>query len=102
MPIALLVTTSAGANTEALVAGVVDLVRQRVGAVAALRKATVVPALPKTRSGKILRNVLRALADAEPYKLPGTIEDASVVGQVADAIDALGYGRGRNKEDSFR
>ena len=94
MPIALLVTT-AGADSDALVASVVDLVRQRVGAVAALRKAAVVPALPKTRSGKILRNVIRKIADADPYKLPGTIEDASVVGRVADAIDALGLGRRR-------
>ena len=53
----------------------------------------VVAALPKTRSGKILRKAIRAMADGDDtYKLPGTIEDASVVeDDVRPALASLGY-----------
>ena len=94
VPIALLVTTNS-TDDEALVAEVVGLVRERVGAVASMRQAAIVPALPKTRSGKILRNVIRAIADDVPYKLPGTIENASVVDGVVEAVESLGYGSQR-------
>ena len=94
VPIALLVTTNS-TDDEALVAEVVGLVRERVGAVASMRQAAIVPALPKTRSGKILRNVIRAIADDVPYKLPGTIENASVVDGVVEAVESLGYGAQR-------
>ena len=69
------------------------IVRDRVGAVAALKKVAVVKALPKTRSGKILRNILRKIADGEEYKLPGTIEREEVVDEVTIAIASLGYGK---------
>jgi propionyl-CoA synthetase len=65
--VALLVTASSVTAEQhpQIVSEVVQLVRERVGAVAALRQAAIVPALPKTRSGKILRNALRSIADNE-------------------------------------
>ena len=57
----------------------VALVRQRIGAVAALRTVRVVPALPKTRSGKILRGTMRGIAGGGDPAVPSTIEDASVL-----------------------
>ena len=74
---------------------VVQLVRDQVGAVASLKQAAVVAALPKTRSGKILRGTMRAIADGDEYTLPGTIDDASVLVGVTAALEGLGYARGR-------
>ncbi|HEX2704815.1 MAG TPA: propionyl-CoA synthetase, partial [Candidatus Lustribacter sp.] len=54
-------------------------VRSEVGAVAALRQVDIVAALPKTRSGKILRKTMREIADGHTPSVPGTIEDASVL-----------------------
>ena len=90
LPLALLVT-SAGEDGEVVDAAKLA-VRERVGAFASLGAAAVVGALPKTRSGKILRSSMRAIADARPYKLPGTIEDASVIDDhIVPALRALGY-----------
>ena len=50
-------------------------VRAELGAVAALKTAFLVPALPKTRSGKILRNLLRKIANGEEWQVPATIDD---------------------------
>jgi propionyl-CoA synthetase len=54
-------------------------VRERIGAIASLRDVAVVPALPKTRSGKILRRTMRGIADGRDEPIPATIEDASVL-----------------------
>jgi propionyl-CoA synthetase len=54
-------------------------VRDEVGAVASLRRIDVVAALPKTRSGKILRRTLREMADGKTPVVPSTIEDATVL-----------------------
>ena len=55
------------------------LVRSRVGAVAALKDVAVVQALPKTRSGKILRRTMREIADGAEGQIPATIDDPSVL-----------------------
>ncbi len=57
----------------------VALVRKEIGPVADFKNATIVDALPKTRSGKILRKTMRQIADGDDYKVPSTIEDSSVV-----------------------
>ena len=61
----------------------VAMVRNEIGAVATFRDVTVVPALPKTRSGKILRKTMRQIADHEEYTVPSTIEDRSVLDALA-------------------
>ncbi|MDP3891118.1 propionyl-CoA synthetase [Nocardioides sp.] len=64
---------------EELAAELVARVRDEVGAVAAFRDVTVVDALPKTRSGKILRKTMREIADGRDATIPSTIEDPAVV-----------------------
>ncbi|MFC0006782.1 propionyl-CoA synthetase [Micromonospora siamensis] len=75
------VVLRAGAEVdeEALAGELVALVRQRIGPVAAFRRVTVVPALPKTRSGKILRRTMRALVEGRDEPVPATIDDPSTL-----------------------
>lgn len=58
---------------------VVALVREEIGPVAAMKSVMIVPALPKTRSGKILRRSMRAIAEGRDEPVPSTIEDAGVL-----------------------
>jgi len=76
-----LVVLKAGVEIEpaVLAAELVALVRAEIGAVAALREVAVVPALPKTRSGKILRRSMRGIADGREEPVPSTIEDPAVL-----------------------
>ncbi|TQM39098.1 propionyl-CoA synthetase [Pseudonocardia cypriaca] len=60
-------------------AELVQLVRDQVGAVASLKEVAVVPALPKTRSGKILRKTMRGIADGLDEPVPSTIESVEVL-----------------------
>jgi propionyl-CoA synthetase len=69
----------------------VEKVRAQIGAVAAFKRAAIVPRLPKTRSGKVLRSTMRAIADAQPYTVPATIDDPKALDEIADALRALGY-----------
>ncbi|MBQ8820399.1 MAG: propionyl-CoA synthetase [Campylobacter sp.] len=74
-----------------IVDGAIALIRQEIGAVASFKLACVVNALPKTRSGKILRKNLKELADGIECKIPATIEDASVLDHCKEVIATLGY-----------
>jgi propionyl-CoA synthetase len=67
---------------DVLVKDLVALVRRDIGAVADFKHVTVVDALPKTRSGKILRKTMRQIADGEEYSVPSTIEDPGVIDQL--------------------
>jgi len=67
-------------------------VRAQIGAVASLHDIDVVPALPKTRSGKILRRTMREIADGGNPVVPGTIEDASVLGLLTPILRREGGG----------
>ncbi|MBW6434658.1 propionyl-CoA synthetase [Actinoplanes hulinensis] len=66
-------------DPAALETELVGLVRERIGAVAALRRIDVVAALPKTRSGKILRGTMRGIADGREEPVPATIENPDVL-----------------------
>lgn len=57
-------------------------VRDTIGAVAAFKTVYFVERLPKTRSGKILRKIIRAIADDVPYQVPSTIEDMTVLDEL--------------------
>ncbi|WP_272937658.1 propionyl-CoA synthetase [Mycolicibacterium moriokaense] len=74
-----LVVLKAGASGEGLPEELVQLVRDEIGAVACLRQVDVVTALPKTRSGKILRKTLRGIAHGKDEPVPSTIEDPAVL-----------------------
>ncbi|MFJ2768506.1 propionyl-CoA synthetase [Streptomyces sp. NPDC087300] len=65
------------------------LVRERIGAVATPRRVVPVPRLPKTRSGKILRGTVRAIADGRDYAVPATIEDAAVLTEITASLSGL-------------
>jgi propionyl-CoA synthetase len=81
------VVLKAGADIEPgqLQAEIVASVRDQIGPVAALKEVVIVPGLPKTRSGKILRRTMRGIADGRPEAVPSTIEDVRVL----DAITPL-------------
>jgi propionyl-CoA synthetase len=72
---------------------VVRMVRQQIGPVAAFRTALVVPSLPKTRSGKVLRGTMRKIADGQDYKVPATIDDSSVLNEITEELGRIGYGK---------
>jgi propionyl-CoA synthetase len=80
-----LVVVKAGAPTDGLAEELVKLVRDEIGAVAAFKLVDVVPALPKTRSGKILRKTMRGIAAGRDEPVPSTIEDPDVL----DALTAI-------------
>jgi len=69
----------ASADPDELSRELIQLIRERIGAVAAPRRVDVVAALPKTRSGKILRKTMRGIADGQDEPVPSTIEDPAVL-----------------------
>jgi propionyl-CoA synthetase len=77
---------------EQLLSELIQRVRDSVGPFASFRRAVVVKRLPKTRSGKILRQVLRKMIDGKPYIVPSTIDDPAIMGEVADAVAEQGAG----------
>jgi len=79
--------------SDEIAAELVQSVRDRIGPVAAFKQVAVVPRLPKTRSGKILRGTMRRIADSEPYRTPPTIDDSAALAEIRDALRALGYAK---------
>ncbi len=71
----------------------VALIREKIGPVASFRTAIVVPRLPKTRSGKILRGTMRKIADGEAWTSPATIDDPMILNEIGDALGGVGYGK---------
>jgi propionyl-CoA synthetase len=74
-----LVVLQAGASDDGLADELVAAVRDAIGAVACFRQVDVVAALPKTRSGKILRKAMRGIAHGKDEPVPSTIEDPAVL-----------------------
>lgn len=74
-----LVVLKSGVSGDGLEAELVAAVRHSIGAVASFNAVDVVPALPKTRSGKILRKTMRGIADGRDEPVPSTIEDPAVL-----------------------
>jgi propionyl-CoA synthetase len=72
---------------DEIVPEVVQLVRERIGPVAAFKSAVIVERLPKTRSGKILRSTMRRIADGEEYTTPPTIDDPAILDEIAAALE---------------
>ena len=80
----------AGVNRppQEIEAEVVKLVRDKIGPVAAFKTAIIVPRLPKTRSGKILRGTMKKIADQDPWSTPATIEDPNALDEIREALEA--------------
>ncbi|MEZ5707946.1 MAG: AMP-binding protein [Blastomonas sp.] len=79
----------ASADSSALGAELVALVRAELGPVAAFRSIHFVPALPKTRSGKVLRAAIRAIADGEQIDTPPTIENPDSLAAIGSAVGVM-------------
>ena len=71
----------------------VALVRDRIGPVAGFKRAVVVDRLPKTRSGKILRATMVKIADSQPWKMPATIDDPTILDEITTALQSLGLAK---------
>ncbi len=69
------------------------LIRDEIGPIACYKETAVVKRLPKTRSGKILRGTMRKIADADEYKVPSTIDDPAILGEIETALKGIGYAR---------
>lgn len=88
IPIAFVVPRAGADGDDALRARVIAAVRGELGAVAALKTAHIVPQLPKTRSGKILRNLLRKICNGEEWTVPPTIDDPAVPAALAAVVQS--------------
>ena len=90
-----LVVLKAGVNrpAEEIIKELVLLVRDQIGPVAAFKEAVIVPRLPKTRSGKILRGTMRKIADGAKVAVPSTIDDPTTLDEIRDSLALIGYPR---------
>ena len=68
----------------------VAMVRKEIGPIACFKRAVVVPRLPKTRSGKILRKLLRQIAANQEVAVPSTIDDPASVPEIESIMKAQG------------
>ena len=94
MPLGLLVLKNGAAKpADRIAEEAVALVRDRIGPVASFKTALIVQRLPKTRSGKILRGTMRAIADGEAYRMPATIDDAAILPEISEALAKAGYAK---------
>jgi propionyl-CoA synthetase len=78
--------SGAAVDPEEVTGQLVAKVRDEIGPVAAFREVTVVDALPKTRSGKILRKTMREIADGREAQVPSTIEDPAVLDRLRPSL----------------
>tara|TARA_R110000868_G_scaffold215785_3_gene465917 strand:+ start:13447 stop:15339 length:1893 start_codon:yes stop_codon:yes gene_type:complete len=94
IPLALAVTKSGNEIAESVIQDeVVQKVRKKIGAVASLKQVIIVERLPKTRSGKILRKLMRSIADKEEYKVPSTIDDPLIIDEIIHKLKTHKVGK---------
>jgi len=94
LPVGLVVLKSGvERDKKMLIKELVDLVRDQIGPVAAFKMVAIVDRLPKTRSGKILRGTMKAIADGKNYNLPATIDDPAILDEIQKALEAIGYAK---------
>jgi propionyl-CoA synthetase len=79
-------------SPEELAKQVIHDVRHEIGAVASFKELLVVNRLPKTRSGKILRKLLRNIADKSEYPIPSTIDDVAIIEEIKQAYKSNNIG----------
>jgi len=94
LPVALVVLNAGVERSAADVeAEIVQLVRDVIGPVAALKTVLIVNRLPKTRSGKILRGTMRQMADGGAWTMPATIDDPAILEEIGNVLEERGLGR---------
>jgi propionyl-CoA synthetase len=69
----------------------INVVRKEIGPVAALQNVVIVKRLPKTRSGKTLRGVLRKIINKSDFDIPPTIEDKGVIMEIGEILMKRGF-----------
>lgn len=77
-------------DTDTLHQEIIGLVRNSIGPIATPKVLRIVERLPKTRSGKVMRRVLKALCEGKTMGDLSTIEDGASVDEIRSALDALG------------
>lgn len=68
------------------------MVREKIGPIACYKLTVVVNRLPKTRSGKILRGTIRAIAGGHDYGMPSTIDDPVTLDEITDVLGEMDKG----------
>jgi len=87
--IAFLVPKEGVIVTDLLRAQVVETIRTQIGPIATPQSIHFVSKLPKTRSGKIMRRLLKAMASNEKIGDVSTLEDGAAVSEIQSAFDEL-------------
>lgn len=94
VPLALIVLkVSSKRSHETIIAELVQMVREKVGPVASFKIATIVKQLPKTRSGKIVRGIIKKIADGVEYWIPATVDDPAIFDAITADLASIGYPR---------
>ncbi|KAG0177120.1 hypothetical protein DFQ29_005207 [Apophysomyces sp. BC1021] len=75
---------------DALLKDLIFATRRDLGAIACFDRAVVVPRLPKTRSGKVLRRCVRDMVEGREVKVPATIEDETVLEEIEEILQKEG------------
>ncbi len=96
-----LAVLKAGVNRDPdeVVSELVQMVRERIGPVAAFKSAAIVSRLPKTRSGKILRGTIKSIADHTPYRMPATIDDPTILEEMEVVMTGLGFAEAKSTDE---
>jgi propionyl-CoA synthetase len=82
VPLGFIVLRSLDVDAAVIEEELIGRIRTEFGAVAAFRRISVLRKLPKTRSGKIMRGLMRSIISREPWSMPATIEDASALDEL--------------------
>jgi propionyl-CoA synthetase len=80
-------------DSKTITRELVEMIRDQIGAIASFKQAAIVKRLPKTRSGKILRGIMRKIADGEQYRIPSTIDDPLILQEIGESLKSLEYER---------
>ena len=83
----IVINTGTSKANNIIIDETINSVRNEIGPVASFRKVVIVNRLPKTRSGKILRSTIASIVDKKPYKIPATIDDATILDEIKEAIN---------------
>ncbi len=88
-----LVVLKAGADPDVdeMKQELVKMVRSQIGPIACYKETAVVPRLPKTRSGKILRGTMRSISNGKEYRMPSTIDDPTSLDEITETLKSMGY-----------
>jgi propionyl-CoA synthetase len=73
-------------ETDALTQDLKQMIRSKIGPISCYSSTLIIQRLPKTRSGKILRRILRQVADGKPYSVPSTIDDPMILDEIKQAL----------------